>query len=49
MSEQPSKERITIVLHSGDYDRAAYALSIALVGLASGMEVHALLTFEGLR
>jgi len=36
-------------LHSGAYDRASYALSIALVALASGMEVHMLLTFEGLR
>ena len=44
-----SKERITIILHSGAYDRASYALSIALVALASGMEVHLLLTFEGLR
>ena len=43
------KERITIILHSGAYDRASYALSIALVALASGMEVHLLLTFEGLR
>ncbi len=45
----PDKERITIVLHSGSYDRASYALSIALVALASGMEVHMLLTFDGLR
>ena len=36
-------------MHSGSYDRASYALSIALVALASGMEVHMLLTFEGLR
>ncbi len=38
-----------MILHSGAYDRASYALSIALVALASGMEVHVLLTFEGLR
>ncbi len=44
----PNKERVTIILHSGAYDRASYALSIALVALASGMEVHMLLTFEGL-
>ncbi len=44
-----SKERVAIILHSGSYDRASYALSIALVALASGMEVHLLLTFEGLR
>ncbi|MDP6576665.1 MAG: DsrE/DsrF/DrsH-like family protein [Dehalococcoidales bacterium] len=42
-------QRVTVVLHSGAYDRASYALSIALVALASGMEVHMLLTFEGLR
>ncbi|MBI4267201.1 MAG: DsrE/DsrF/DrsH-like family protein [Chloroflexi bacterium] len=42
-------ERVTIILHSGAYDRAIYALSIALVALASGLEVHMLLTFEGLR
>lgn len=41
-------ERVTIILHSGSYDRASYALSIAQVALASGMEVHMLLTFEGL-
>jgi len=44
-----NKERVTIILHSGAYDRVSYALSIALVALASGMEVHLLLTFEGLR
>lgn len=43
------KKQVTIVLHSGSYDRASYALSIALVALASGMEVSILLTFEGLR
>ncbi|MBM2825174.1 MAG: hypothetical protein HW402_838 [Dehalococcoidales bacterium] len=45
----PDKGSITIILHSGAYDRASYALSIALVALASGQEVHILLTFEGLR
>ena len=45
----PNKERVTIILHSGSYDRASYALTLALVTLASGMEVHILLTFEGLR
>ena len=44
-----NRERVTVILHSGAYDRASYALSIALVALASGMEVHMLLTFEGLR
>ncbi len=45
----PGKEQVTIILHSGSYDRASYALSITLVALASGMEVYMLLTFEGLR
>lgn len=45
----PGKEQVTIILHSGSYDRASYALSISLVALASGMEVYMLLTFEGLR
>ncbi len=36
-------------MHSGAYDIASYALSIALVAVDSGMEVHMLLTFEGLR
>lgn len=45
----PDKEIVTLILHSGAYDRACYALSIALVALASGMEVDMLLTFEGLR
>lgn len=44
-----SKERMTIILHSGSYDRAAYALTMALVALASEMEAHILLTFAGLR
>ena len=43
------KEQVTIILHSGSYDRASYALTLALVTLASGMEVHMMLTFEGLR
>ncbi len=41
--------RVTIILHSGSYDRASYALTLALVALANEMEVHILLTFEGLR
>ena len=45
----PEKDRITIILHSGSYDRASYALSIAQVALASDKEVHMMLTFEGLR
>ena len=48
-SASSDEERVTIILHSGSYDRASYALSIALVALASGVEVHMLLTFEGLK
>ena len=43
------RELITIVLHSGNYDRASYALSIAMISLASGMEAHMIVTFDGLR
>jgi len=45
----PDKERVAIILHSGSYDRASYALSIALVALSSGLDAHILLTFDGLR
>ncbi len=41
--------KIAIVLHSGSYDRANYALSIATVALAMGMEVHMLFTYGGFR
>ncbi len=44
-----NREQVTIILHSGSYDRASYALTLAHVALASEMEVHMLLTFEGLR
>ncbi|MBI2917874.1 MAG: DsrE family protein [Chloroflexi bacterium] len=44
-----ARERATIVLHSGGYDRASYALSLATVALAMGMEVHVLLTYGGLK
>lgn len=42
------KELIAIILHSGAYDRVSYALSLATVGLAIGMEAHILLTYGGL-
>lgn len=41
--------RVTIILHSGAYDRVCYALCIALAALSSGKEVHIMLTFEGLK
>ena len=40
---------VTIILHSGDYSRASYALTLALVSLSMGMEAHVLLTHGGLR
>ena len=43
------KKQVTIILHGGSYDRASYALTIAMVASASGMDVHMLLTFKGLR
>lgn len=46
---EPEKGSIAIILHSGSYDRVSYALSIATVGLAIGMEAHILLTYGGLR
>ena len=41
-------DRVAIILHSGEYDRASYALSLALGALACGMEVDMQLTYEGL-
>lgn len=43
------KRALTIILHSGAYDRASYALSIALISLASGMKANMMVTFDGLR
>jgi len=39
---------VAIVLHSGSYDRAIYALSLATVALAMGRPVYMLLTYGGL-
>lgn len=41
--------RAAIILHSGDYSRASYAMTLALVSLSMGMEAHMLLTHGGLR
>jgi len=46
---QPPVQRMTVVLHSGSYDRATNALSMVIIGLTVGMEAHILLTYEGLR
>ena len=48
MTQESREERATIILHSGAYDRASFALSLALGALALGMEVDMLLTYEGL-
>ncbi len=48
MSDGGQPQRMTIVLHSGSYDRATNALSMAIIGLTLGMEAHILLTYEGL-
>ncbi|MFQ6134758.1 MAG: DsrE/DsrF/DrsH-like family protein, partial [Nitrososphaerales archaeon] len=41
-------EKVAMVVNSGDYDRVSYALSIAKVACALGMEVHMLFTYGGL-
>jgi peroxiredoxin family protein len=41
-------EKIAMVVNSGSYDRVSYALSIAKVALALGMDVHAIFTYGGL-
>ncbi len=49
MSSEHAPEKAAIILHSASYDRASYALTLALVALATGMESHLLLTHGGLR
>ncbi len=49
MSTDSTPGSVAIILHSGSYDRASYALTLVLVALASGMEAHMLLTHGGLR
>ena len=49
MSANQDAEKAAIILHSPSYDRASYALTLALVALAMGMEAHMLLTHGGLR
>jgi len=46
---QETTERMTIVLHSGDMDKAYSALIIANGALAMGMEVTIFFTFWGLQ
>ena len=48
MTQEARQEKAAIILHSGAYDRASFALSLALGALALGMEVDMLLTYEGL-
>ncbi len=49
MTTDPDRGTAAIVLHSGSYDRASYALTLALVALAMGMDARMLLTHGGLR
>lgn len=46
---EPAKGHIAIILHSGSYDRVSYGLSLAIAGLAIGMQAHILLTYGALR
>jgi len=46
---EEKKQRVTIILHSGSYDRVTNALSLAIVALSMEMEAHILLTYDGLR
>ncbi len=50
MTDQSSPPgRVTIILHSGSYDKVTNALSLAVVALTMEMEVYILLTYEALR
>ncbi len=49
MTNDSDRGTAAIVLHSGSYDRASYALTLALVALAMGMDARILLTHGGLR
>lgn len=48
-SSESGAQQVAIILHSGSYDRVTNALSLASVCLAMGMEVHMLLTYEGIK
>ncbi len=48
-TEYQNTGRLTIILHSGSYDRVTNALSLAIVCLSMGMEAHILLTYQGLK
>ena len=41
-------DKVAMVVNSGDYDRVSYALAMAKVACALGMEVHILFTYGGL-
>jgi peroxiredoxin family protein len=48
METSDAKNRAALIIHSGAYDRVSYALSLASVARAMGMEVHVLFTYGGL-
>ena len=49
MTNDADRGTAAIILHSSSYDRASYALTLALVALSMGMEARMLLTHGGLR
>lgn len=49
MTNDSDRGTAAIILHSGSYDRASYALTLTLVALSMGMEARMLLTHGGLR
>ncbi|MHA1959115.1 MAG: DsrE/DsrF/DrsH-like family protein [Candidatus Thorarchaeota archaeon] len=42
-------ERMALVFHSGAYDRVGYGLTMALVALSTGMNVHSFFTHGALQ
>ncbi|MBI2935083.1 MAG: DsrE/DsrF/DrsH-like family protein [Chloroflexi bacterium] len=49
MARKTGKNKISLILHDGAWDRVYYGLSVALAALATGAEVHALFTFGALK
>ena len=48
MADEPGKDKFTIVVFSGDLDRALSALTMATTAASMGMEVNMFFTFWGL-
>lgn len=47
--ESTTKDSLALIFHSGAYDRVSYGLSMAIVALTTGMDVHALFTHGALK